>query len=115
MLEEKNGNTLWWDAIFKDMKNVRIAFEVFEGGEKDILPGFQEVKCHMIFDIKMGENFRCKAQTVAGTHTTEAPFSITYSSVVSRDSVCIALTIAALKNLEGDPDVLHLFTDGIPP
>ena len=70
MLDEKNGNTLWWDAIFKEMKKVRIAFEVFEGEEKDILPGFQEVKCHMIFDIKMGENFRRKARMVARGHTT---------------------------------------------
>ena len=100
MLDEKNGNTLWWDAIYEEMKNVRIAFEVFEGGEKDILPGFQEVKCHMIFDIKMGENFRRKARMVAGGHTTEAPSSITYSSVVSRDSVRISLTIAALNNLD---------------
>ena len=61
MLDEKNGNTLWWDAICKEMKNVRIAFKAFEGEEKDILPGFQEVKCHMIFDITMGENFCRKA------------------------------------------------------
>ena len=61
MLDEKNGNTLWWDAICKDMKNIRIAFGVFEEEEKHILPGFQEVKCYMIFDIKMGENFRRKA------------------------------------------------------
>ena len=100
MLDEKNGNNLWWDAICKEMKNVRIAFKVFEGEEKYILPGFQEVKCHMIFDIKMGEKSRCKAQMVAGGHTTEAPSSITYSSVVSRDSVRIALTIAALNNID---------------
>ena len=48
----------------------------------------------------MGENFRRKARMVAGGHTTEAPSSITYSSVVSRDSVRIALTIAALNNLD---------------
>ena len=100
MLDEKNGNTLWWDTICKEMKNIRIAFKVFEGEEKDILPGFQEVKCHMIFDIKIGENLCRKAQMVAGGHTTEAPSSITYSSVVSRESVLISLTIAALNNLD---------------
>ena len=82
------------------MKNARIAFKVFEGDEKDILPGFQEVKCHMIFDIKVRENFRCKARMVAGWHTTESPSSITYSSVVSRDSVRIDHTISALNNLD---------------
>ena len=57
--------------------------------------------CHLIFDVKFGENFRRKARFVAGGHTTEVPDSlITYSSVVSRDSVRIALTIAALNGLK---------------
>lgn len=98
--DEENGNTLWWDAICKEMKNVRIAFEAFEGSESDIPIGYQKIACHMIFDVKMGENFRRKARMVAGGHMTEAPSSITYSSVVSRDSVRIALTIAALNNLK---------------
>ena len=54
----------------------------------------------MIFDVKMGENFRQKARLVGGGHMTEAPSSITYSSVVSRDSIRIALTIAALNGLD---------------
>ena len=54
----------------------------------------------MIFDIKMGENFRRKARMVAGQHTTETPSSITYSSVVSRDSVRILLTVAALNDID---------------
>ena len=97
--DQENGNNLWWDAICKEMKNVRIAFEPFEGNIKDLPPGYQKINCHMIFDIKMGENFRRKARMVAGGHTTDTPSSITYSSVVSRDSVRIALTIAALNGL----------------
>ena len=54
----------------------------------------------MIFDVKMGKNFRQKARMVAGGHTTSTPSSITYSSVVSRDSVRIVLTIAELNNLK---------------
>ena len=54
----------------------------------------------MIFDTKLGENFRRKARMVAGGHTTKTPSSVTYSSVVSRDSVQIMLTIAALNNLD---------------
>eukprot|EP00980_Cylindrotheca_fusiformis_P007911 scaffold1692_cov79-Cylindrotheca_fusiformis.AAC.2 len=57
--------------------------------------GYQKIKCHMIFDVKLGENFRRKARLVAGGHVTEVPSSMTYSSVVSRDSVRIALTIAS--------------------
>ena len=60
--------------------------------------GFQEIGCHLIFYVKM--DFTWKAWFVAGGHTTEAPSSITYSSVVSRDSVRLAFTIAALNSVD---------------
>ena len=97
-LDRENGNTLWWESICKEMKNVRVAFEEFDGNTDD-LKGYQSIPCHMIFDIKMGENFRRKSRMVAGGHKTTTPSSLTYSSVVSRDSVRIALTIAALNDL----------------
>jgi hypothetical protein len=50
--------------------------------------------------VKLGENFRRKARFVAGGHTTETPAALTYSSVVSRDSVRIALLFAALNDLD---------------
>ena len=53
----------------------------------------------MIFDVKM-EDFRHKVRLVAGGHRTEAPATITYASVVSRETVRLALTIAALNDLE---------------
>ena len=37
---------------------------------------------------------------MAGGHTTETPAALTYASVVSRDSVRIALKIAALNGLD---------------
>ena len=80
------------------MENVRIAFEEFEGDK--IPPGYQEIRCDIIFDIKMGKNFRRKASMVADGHSTKAPEALTYSSVVSRESVQIALTIAALNDLK---------------
>ena len=99
-LDPKNGNTLWWDAIMQEMHNVRIAFEECEGGEDAIPPGYQYIDCHMIFNIKMGESFSRKARMVAGGHMTEAPSTLTYLSVVSRDSICICLTVAALNDLK---------------
>jgi hypothetical protein len=98
--DKENGNTLWWEAICKEMKNVRPAFEVWEKDLSELPPGYQEITCHMIFDIKMGENFRRKARFVADGHKTKTPAAMTYSSVVSRDSVRIALTLAALNGLE---------------
>lgn len=98
--DRENGDTLWWEAICKEMKNVRIAFEEWKGEASELPPGYQKINCHIVFDIKMGENFRRKARMVAGGHMTETPSTLTYSSVVSRDSVRIALMIAALNDLK---------------
>jgi hypothetical protein len=53
----------------------------------------------MIVDVKM-EDFRRKARCVAGGHKTDTPHAMTYASVVSRESVRIALTLAALNGLD---------------
>ena len=51
-LDKKNGNTLRDDATTKEMKNVRVAFNIQEKG--DPLPvGHQFIKCHMILDLKI--------------------------------------------------------------
>ena len=82
-----------------EMKNVHVTFDEYDG---DITKkvGYKKLDVHMVFDIKMSENFWRKAHLVADGHKTETPASITYSSVVSRDSVRIALTTAALNGLK---------------
>jgi hypothetical protein len=97
-IDKRNGNTLWADAIKKEMANVRTAFRIAEDGEQ-IPIGYQQIRCHMVFDIKQ-EDFRRKARLVAGGHTTEPPATVTYASVVSRESVRIALVLAALNDVE---------------
>ena len=57
------------------------------------------MKCHMVFSIKM-EDFSQKACQVGGGHMVEDPKRLTYASMVSRESVRIALTLAALNDLE---------------
>jgi hypothetical protein len=51
-LDLKNGNTLWADAIAKEMKEVRIAFNILPDGHSAPI-GYQKISCHMIFDMKM--------------------------------------------------------------
>jgi hypothetical protein len=46
------------------------------------------------------KDFRCKARLVAGGHKTDAPATITYANVVSWVTMRLALTIAALNDLE---------------
>ena len=53
----------------------------------------------MIFDIKM-EDFRQKDRYVTGYHETVAPHTLTYTSVVSRESVRIDLTLDTLTDME---------------
>ena len=53
----------------------------------------------MIFNVKM-EDFRRKARLVVGGHTTKVIACVTYVSVISRETVRIALTLAALNDLE---------------
>jgi hypothetical protein len=94
----------WRTAIEKEMTNVRPAFQRWDGTVEQAsngksLVGYQRIRCHMIFDVKM-DNLARKARFVAGGHTTETPASITYSSVVSRDSVQIAFLLAALNGLD---------------
>jgi len=96
-LDKKNGNTFWADAIAKEMRDVRVAFKILPDGQLAPI-GYQRIPCHMIFDIKM-EDFRRKARLVAGGHMTKAPATITYASVVSRETVRIALLMAALNDL----------------
>jgi len=100
------GTSHWTRATEKEMKNVRIAFEKHDNVSKEqmitgkVKPGFTYCSTHMIFDIKMDGKFTRKARLMADGHKTRPPSSITYPSVVSRDSVRIALTIASLNALE---------------
>ena len=41
-IDNENGNTLWWDALMKEMKNVRPAFEVYEGDVSKLV-GYQKM------------------------------------------------------------------------
>ena len=98
-IDEENGDTLWMDAVRMEMKNVRVAFDAYDK-DPDTLIGYTQITGHLIFDVKLGENFRRKARYVADGHKTETPAAVTYSTVVSRDSVRILLMIAALNDLD---------------
>ena len=96
-IDKKNGNNFWAEAIEKEMTNARIAFEVMPKDEKPP-PGYKQITCHLVFDIKM--DLTRKARYVAGGHLTDPPTSLTYASVVSRDSVRLGFLIAALNGLD---------------
>jgi hypothetical protein len=58
-IDEETGTDLWCRAIENEMKNVRPAFKHWDKGMIDDarsgkkLVRYQEIACHMVFDIKM--------------------------------------------------------------
>lgn len=100
-IDKENNNDYWRKAIEKEMKKIRDleTFRKYHQGPETLI-GYQELTVHMIFDVKLSENFRRKARLVADGHKTETPSHVTYSSVVSRDSVRIMLLVAALNDLD---------------
>eukprot|EP00804_Cyclotella_cryptica_P022264 CCRYP_020542-RA/>CCRYP_020542-RA protein AED:0.22 eAED:-0.25 QI:0/0/0/0.5/1/1/2/0/420 len=107
-IDRATGTTFWHDAIEKEMKNVRVAFDVLADG---VTPpaDHQYIRCHMIFDVKL-EDFRRKAGLIAGGHVTKAPATLTYASVVVSRAVRIALLIAVLNDIDiWNSDVLNTY------
>ena len=95
-IDRRTGTTFWREAIEKEMKNVSVAFKF---NDDDSIPiGYKHITCHMVFEIKMVGLVR-KARLVAGGHLTDPPVDSVYSSVVTRESVRIMFTIAALNDL----------------
>ena len=97
--DKDNGDTLWKDSIAKEMTNNCIAFERFDGAVKDLI-GYEESTGHLIFDIKLSENFRRKSCFWADGHKVETPVLVTYSTVVSCDLIQILLMVATMNNLD---------------
>ena len=81
------------------MKNSRVVFEEYDGKIEDLV-AYEQISGHLIFDVKLSENFRRKARFVADGHLVETPASVIYSTVVSRDLVIILLLATALNGLE---------------
>jgi hypothetical protein len=74
-IDEETGTTFWRDAIRKEMEKVKVGFEFCEnwspeqvrnGTAHGDFVGYQEIDCHMIFDVKM--DLTRKTRFVAGGH-----------------------------------------------
>jgi hypothetical protein len=106
-IDRTTGTDLWRQVINKEMSRVKVAWATHEGhttqevreGKVTEFIGFQEINCHIVFDIKI--DFMRKAHFVAGGHTTTAPSSsMMYLSVMFHDSVRLAFLITALNDID---------------
>ena len=106
-LDAKNKNTLWCDAVSKEMQNVPFAYRVLDIGEEPILEHVY-VGLHMIYSVKM--DFTWKTRLVADGHKTPNPTLSTYMGVVSCERAIIGFLYAALNDLEiMDTDIRNAY------
>ena len=74
------------------------AFDILPEGSKQP-QGREFIKCHVVFGIKQG-TLQSKCQFVADGSRADVTDIPTHASVVSRESVRIAFTLAALNGLD---------------
>lgn len=98
-IDTENKNRVWQDAIDLEMRNVRVIFQLFNNDPTN-LKRYKSVNVRLIFEIKLGENFRRKVRCVGDEHKTDIPSLVAYNSDMSRDSVRICLLIAAINELD---------------
>lgn len=95
-IDKRNKNHYWRDAIDKEMSNIAVAFDVLAPNKTTPI-GYSKASGHLVFDVKM--DFTRKARWVKDGHKTADPLGSNYAGVVSRDTVRIAFTYAALNDL----------------
>ena len=95
-IDQQMETDFWYLAIKKEMHNIMPAFEFCDNDKMPVR--YKHFYCQMIFDIKF--DLTKEAQFVAVSHQTNEPKNLTFSSLVSYDSIHIAFTLAALNNLD---------------
>lgn len=50
-LDTENKNSLWKDALEKELTRVRVSFKLMEEDEP-VLPRYKQIPYHVIFDVK---------------------------------------------------------------
>ena len=56
-LDKENGNTLWYDANAKEMKNVRVAFKEWKGKKKKYRLVTRKLNVTSYLKTKISDNF----------------------------------------------------------
>lgn len=95
-IDIETSTDLWAKGMEKEVKTVLPALEILDEGAS-VPPGFSKIDLMTVFDVKM--DLTRKARICARGDQTDPPLSVTYASVVSRESIRIGLLLAALNDL----------------
>ncbi len=74
----KNGNTLWKNALSREMDNLCVAFEILGPGMK-VPPGWHKASGHLVLDVM---DFTRKARWVKDGHKTPDSATSSFAGVV---------------------------------
>ena len=96
-IDSECGNTMWRDSMDLEMNTLLPALDLLREGEKPPV-GFSKASGHLVFDVKM--DFTRKSRWVKDGHLTPDAIDSNFAGIVSRESVRIAFTYAALNGLD---------------
>ena len=98
ILDQKNGNTKWQDAIQLEIVQLHDYATFKDLGFGTSVPvGYRKITVHFVFAVK--HDGRHKARLVAGGHLTLVPVDSVYSGVVSLRGLRIVIFLAELNGL----------------
>ena len=98
VLDQQNGNSLWLDAINKEVNELleHDTFKILDNA-KELSKEYQFIPSHFVLDCKF--DGRRKARLVAGGNWTDPDEADIYSGVVSIEAVRLLFFIADLNGL----------------
>ena len=99
LLDTKNGNNKWKEAVNTELSQI-VEYETFEdkGKGAKVTKDYKIIWCHFVFNVKHEGHH--KARYVAGGHLTDPPLDIVYSGVVSLRSLRLMIFLAELNGLQ---------------
>ena len=69
-IDSRNGNTMWRDALKKEMYNVRVAFEILDEGAH-APHGWKQVTGHLVWDVKRDFTRKARGFLMVTRHQTQ--------------------------------------------
>ena len=98
LLDKKNGNNAWSEAILKEMTALKKAgVWEFKPPTYRVPKDYQYAPLTLIFNVKQ-EDLRRKAELVAGGHVVDATMYESYSSVVQMRTIRLLQIIVMNEN-----------------
>jgi hypothetical protein len=97
-LDASNGNTLWTEAMGKEIANIQAYNRFKDMGTATYVAGYKKIIVHFVFAVK--HDLRHKACLFSGGHLTELTLEGSYSSVVNLRSLRLCLVSVELNGID---------------